>query len=136
MAKKKHPLAELAIDDPAGAEWQEMADAAWASAEQKAERARAKPRKKNEPEPTAIQFYEPVPMPDFAAAASADVKLDPVLGRFVFQEGVIHDVTRATKACRLTALRAGASRQFIHFAHELAGALPEDAEPHDECMGA
>lgn len=131
---KKHPLAELAIDDPAGIEWRDASDAAWTAAEQKVERARAK-AKKPEDAPSAWSFYEAPAMPDFAAAASEAVTLPDVLGRFVFQDGLVHDVTRATGACGLGPLAAGKSRTFIHFAHELEAALPEDATPHAACMG-
>lgn len=129
MAKVKAP--ELAIEDPAGEEWQAAADAAWGVAEEKAERARAED---GDDAPPAIAFYAPPALPDFAAVASEEVKLDEVLGRFVVQDGTLHDVTRATGACRLVPLGPGASRTFVHFGHELEAAAG-DAIPHAVCMG-
>lgn len=134
MAKKKHPLEELGLEDPEGEAWTTAANAAWSEAETKAERARAK-AKKPEQAPPAITFYEAPALPDFAAMATEAVTLPDVLGRFVFQEGTVHDVSRAVPACRLGPLRIGATRQFVHFASELAAALPATAEPHAACMG-
>ncbi len=130
MAKKTKPFEGL--EDPAGEEWQAAADGAWAAAEKKAERARAKAENEAEA-PSAWSFYEAPALPDFAAAASSAVKIE-VLGRFVIQDGAVHDVTRATGACRLVPLGPGASRTFVHFGHELEAAAG-DAIPHAVCMG-
>lgn len=136
----KHPIAEPAIADPAGEEWQAAADAAWQEAERRAEKDGRHPvdhfrgyhdRKRKRDVPGLAPA-----MPDFAGTATEAVKLEEVLGRFVFQDGAVHDVTRATAACRLGPLRRGGSRQFVHFAAELKEALPPGAKRHDACMAA
>lgn len=129
MAKKTSPFE--GIEDPAGEEWQAAADGAWEQAEARAERARAKD---GDDAPPAIAFYAAPALPDFAAMATEAVKLEAVLGRFVVQDGAVHDVTRATGACRLVPLGPGASRTFVHFGHELEAAAG-DAIPHAVCMG-
>lgn len=135
MKKKEeaHPLAELAIDDPAGGEWQASADEAWTAAEQKAERAAVKSRKKGEEREPAIAFYDAPPLPDFAAIATKAVRLEGIYGRFVVADDLVHDVSRAKPGCGLVG-RPGRSFQFVHFAHELAGAVSRDVRPHAECM--
>ena len=128
MAKKSR---FAGIEDPAGDKWQDEANAAWAAAEAQAEKARAKaPGPKEAAEISAMQFYDPVPMPAFEAT---EFVYGDVLGRFAIQDGLVHDVTKAERSCHLGALARGASRQYVHFAHELEGNAG-DAEPHDVCM--
>lgn len=123
---KKHPLADLGIQDPAGDEWHGRASAAWAKASSRAERARA-----NGDDAVAVEFYDAPPLPEWE---KSEAVAGEVLGRFVYQpgSGLVHDVSRATGACRVD---DELPRVFVHFARELEGAVPDDARPHD-CMTA
>lgn len=116
------------IEDPRGEEWQGRAGAAWTRAVEVAERSR---QEGEEPEP--FSHYEAPALPDFAEDATSVVKGE-VLGRFVYQPGtgLVHDVTKAAPGCRVDQERP---RVFIHFAHEIEGAVPDEAEPHAACMG-
>lgn len=116
MPKKKKPE----IEDPTGEEWQAEAETRWSEAVARAEKEEASP----------LDFYRAPELPDFAAMKSAAVQGD-VFGRFVVAGGLIHDVTRAEKACRVDETLP---RTFVHFAHELDAAAG-DASPHAECMG-
>lgn len=113
------------IEDPRGVEWQREANEAWQRAVGQAEQL-------DDPDQTAIDFYEPPDFPDFRADAPEEIE-GPILGRFVYHpdDGLVHDVTRATPGCRIEET----PRLFIHFAHEIEGAVPPDAEPHADCMG-
>lgn len=136
MAKAKQRFA--AIEDPQGVEWQEAANAAWAEAEALAEKSRRHPldhyagyidrSKKGREE--KVEGIAPA-LPDFGADAAPAVRGE-VLGRFVLTEDtrIVHDVTRATAKCRIETV----PRTFIHFAHEIEGAVPEDAAPCPACM--
>lgn len=120
------------IEDPIGVQWQEEASARWAQAEARAERARASAENPNEA-PSAFALYDAPPLPDFSEDAHPSVTGE-ILGRFVYQPGtrLVHDVTRATPGCRIDQERP---RLFVHFAHEIEGAVPAEAEPHAACMG-
>ena len=130
MAKKKHPLADLGIEDPDGEEWQGKAEQAWSRAVERSERARAEAENEAEAAP-AIAFYDAPPLPQFE---KSEAVAGDVFGRFVYQPGpgLVHDVTRASAACRVD---EELPRVFVHFAHELERAIPDDAAPHGECMG-
>lgn len=129
---KKHGLAELAIADSAGEEWQAEASKRWAAAEEKAEseRARAKSDRKREAI-SPMQFYEPAPLPEWQASEAVQGE---VLGRFLFQPGtkLVHDVTAAVPACRVD---EELPRIFIHFAAELEANTPDETRPCPACMG-
>jgi hypothetical protein len=77
------------------------------------------------------------PQPDFNARKSPAIA-GPVFGRFVVtdttgdQDGIAHDVYRATEACGIDAANP---RTFVHYAGELAMAYP-DAELHEACFSA
>jgi hypothetical protein len=104
--------------DPVGEKWQAEADRRWQLALARAD----------EQELSALELFEPVPLPDFAAQRSPHVSRE-VLGRFLLDRdtGLVHDVATARPACQLDAI---ANATFIHFGHELHGL---EAEPHS-CM--
>lgn len=116
MARKPTPTpprGRAAIADPQGEAWHAEARARWDAAEGDIER------------------YDAPPLPTFSG--SADVTRE-LFGRFIFDRdtGVLHDVSAATEACRIDRIRNG---MFIHFASELAGALPVDARDCANCIG-
>ena len=116
--KPKPPKGRAAIHDPQGEAWHAEARARWSEAEIA------------DPE-MPIRAYDAPPLPAFAGSAHVTREL---LGRFLLDRdtGVLHDVSHATEACRIDAIRNGT---FVHFASELAGALPANARDCAACIG-
>lgn len=128
------------ITDERGVEWQTQANDAWKEAEALAAESGRHPLdhyrgyidrgKTGRAKETAVAGLAP-DLPDFGAEASQAVAGE-VLGRFLYvpEDRSVHDTTKAKKECRVDRV----PRVFIHFAHEIEGAVPEDAVPCSACM--
>jgi len=99
--------------DPAGEAWHAEARARWEAAGEDIDR------------------YTAPPLPKWSAPAHVTREL---LGRYLIDRdtGVLHDVTVATEGCAIDRIHNGT---FVHFASELAGALPADARDCAACIG-
>jgi hypothetical protein len=102
---KRHP-------DPAGVAWHAEAAARW------------------EASGGEIDRYDAPPLPAWSAPAHVRREL---FGRYLLDRdaNVVHDTAHALPACGVDAIRNGT---FVHFASELAAALPADAIDCT-CMG-
>jgi len=99
-------------DDPVGPEWQLLANAAWVEAVRKAG-----------PIGNPLDYYVPVPLPDFNANTT-DVVTRQARGRFFQSAGLVHDLYAATADCRISG-----DGTYYHFAHE----LPDEFEACGHC---
>jgi hypothetical protein len=99
--------------DPAGKAWHAESAARWAAAE------------------GDIARYEAPALPAWSAPAHVHREL---FGRYLLDRdaNVVHDTAHALPACGVDGI---ANSTFIHFASELAAALPADAIDCT-CMGA
>jgi hypothetical protein len=125
--KKKRPV------DPAGAEWQEQAGAAWAEAELRATAAGEDSPLRRFKEPVVEgrerkPWQEP-PLPNFNADKIVHVTRE-LYGRYIEDRatGMVHDCYMAHPGCKVDGIKNGT---FYHFGHE----VPEDLELHD-CVEA
>lgn len=126
-AKAKAPakLLELELEDADGVEWISTASSRYDVAVAIAIEAGGNS--------TPLDFYDPPPLPDFAARAPAHVTRE-ILGRFVQQRstGIVHDVYAAKPECGVDTIT---DATFYHFWSEVVAAAGEDV-PCRFCLGA
>lgn len=127
------------VEDPAGEEWQTAANEAWVEAQRRSEESgraavdhwrgyiEVGPRGKETKHDGLATA-----LPDFREMVPASVKGE-VMGRFLYHPDtdLVHDLTKATPACEVQRT----PRSFIHFAHEIEGAVSPKAKAHAACMG-
>lgn len=107
------PRGRAAVGDPDGEAWHAEAKARWNTAGGE------------------ISRYSAPALP--AWSGSPHITRE-IYGRFLHDRdtNVIHDVSRATEICGIDAIANGT---FIHFASELAAAVPADARDCTDCIG-
>ena len=115
MPKTKVPRGTSRRPDPEGEAWQANAAQRWRQAEHRARNAGG--------DFAPSEFFDPPPLPVFVGAAHVTRQL---LGRYLHDRdtNVVHDVTHARESCAIDAIANGT---FVHFAAEIAGAVPADA---------
>jgi hypothetical protein len=116
-------LARVKMDDPDDEAWHKTARSRWGSATDLA----------NVLGGHALEYYDPVRLPDFGASRSPAVQRE-LLGRFVLDRDthVIHDCYAAAPECGVDSIANGT---FYHFWSEVL--LHSDArdEPCSACIG-